>query len=110
MPCWGLIGAGVCGVAMTIPLPPRCPHPHTPPPPPPHTLGPCPCPLAGRIHMVQLRAGAHFFPCSITVLDQDGMEFLFGLDNLKRHQVRAGQAGGAGRGGGGQWTVGWWRG
>ena len=78
--------------------------------PPPHTLGPCPCPLAGRIHMVQLRAGAHFFPCSITVLDQDGMEFLFGLDNLKRHQVRAGQAGGAGRGGGGQWTVGWWRG
>lgn len=90
--------------------------------------------------MVQLRAGEHFFPVSITVLDQDGMEvgwvglgglgcacvcvtfgghgrtglaairrqpgvtrgyparphrpaplapqFLFGLDNLKRHQVR----------------------
>ncbi|PRW58158.1 DNA damage-inducible 1 [Chlorella sorokiniana] len=42
--------------------------------------------ILGRIHMVQLKAGASYFPFSITVLDQDGMEFLFGLDNLKRHQ------------------------
>lgn len=42
--------------------------------------------ILGRIHMVQLKAGSSFFPFSITVLDQDGMEFLFGLDNLKRHQ------------------------
>lgn len=42
--------------------------------------------ILGRIHMVQLKCGDHFFPCSITVLDQDGMEFLFGLENLKRHQ------------------------
>ncbi|KAL4423497.1 hypothetical protein ABPG77_003630 [Micractinium sp. CCAP 211/92] len=42
--------------------------------------------ILGRIHMAQLKCGDHFFPCSITVLDQDGMEFLFGLENLKRHQ------------------------
>lgn len=33
---------------------------------------------AGRVHMVQLQAGGHFFPVSITVLDNDSMEFLFG--------------------------------
>lgn len=42
--------------------------------------------ILGRVHMVPLKAGSQFFPVSITVLDQDGMDFLFGLDNLKRHQ------------------------
>jgi DNA damage-inducible protein 1 len=42
--------------------------------------------ILGRIHMAPLKAGNQFFPSSITVLEQDGMEFLFGLDNLKRHQ------------------------
>ena len=48
---------------------------------PPHTA-------AGRIHMAPLVAAGHHLPISITVLDQEGMDFLFGLDNLKRHQVR----------------------
>lgn len=37
--------------------------------------------------MAQARVGSNFFPLSITVLDQEGMDFLFGLDNLKRHHV-----------------------
>ncbi|KAI3433961.1 hypothetical protein D9Q98_003763 [Chlorella vulgaris] len=41
--------------------------------------------ILGRIHMAQARVGSNFFPLSITVLDQEGMDFLFGLDNLKRH-------------------------
>lgn len=45
---------------------------------------PCPtaCPLslpAGRIHMVQLKAGGAFLPVSITVLDQEGMVRAGGL-------------------------------
>jgi DNA damage-inducible protein 1 len=36
--------------------------------------------------MAPLKAGGEHIPVSITVLDQEGMDFLFGLDNLKRHQ------------------------
>jgi DNA damage-inducible protein 1 len=43
--------------------------------------------ILGRIHLVQMKMGSHFFPCSLTVLDQGGVEFLFGLDMLKRHQA-----------------------
>lgn len=42
--------------------------------------------ILGRIHMAPLKAGGQHIPVSISVLEQDGMEFLFGLDNLKRHQ------------------------
>lgn len=42
--------------------------------------------ILGRVHMAPLKAGGCHIPVSITVLDQEGMEFLFGLDNLKRHQ------------------------
>lgn len=54
----------------------------------------CPCaaactgPIANAhptvlpICSVQLKAGARYFPVSITVLDQDGMEFLFGLVSM----------------------------
>lgn len=59
-------------------------------------MGPGACMLllpAGRIHLAQVKVGPHFLPCSITVLDQEGMDFLFGLDNLKRHQVAGGRAG-----------------
>ena len=45
-------------------------------------------PILGRIHLAQLKIGGTFFNCSITVIDQDGMEFIFGLDMLRRHQVR----------------------
>lgn len=36
--------------------------------------------------MAPLKAGGQHIPVSITILDQEGMDFLFGLDNLKRHQ------------------------
>lgn len=42
--------------------------------------------ILGRVHLAPLKAGGHHIPISITVLDQDSMEFLFGLDNLKRHE------------------------
>ena len=42
--------------------------------------------ILGRVHMAPLKAGGEHIPISITVLDQEGMDFLFGLDNLKRHQ------------------------
>jgi DNA damage-inducible protein 1 len=43
--------------------------------------------IIGRIHMAQLKVGKSFFPITITVLDQDGMEFLIGLDSLKQWQA-----------------------
>ena len=42
--------------------------------------------ILGRIHMVPMQLGSIFIPISITILEDDGMEFLFGLDNLKRHR------------------------
>lgn len=42
--------------------------------------------ILGRVHMAPLLVKGQHIPVSITVLDQEGMDFLFGLDNLKRHQ------------------------
>ena len=44
-------------------------------------------PILGRVHMAPLRAGGHFFPVSITVMDQPGGAsggwwWLVGLGNL----------------------------
>lgn len=36
--------------------------------------------------MVQMKLGQSFFPVSITVLESNKMEFLFGLDTLKRYR------------------------
>ena len=36
--------------------------------------------------MASLKLGHVYLQCSFTVLDQDDMDFLFGLDMLKRHQ------------------------
>jgi DNA damage-inducible protein 1 len=43
--------------------------------------------ILGKIHAVQLQFGKSFFVCSFTVLDQNDMDFLFGLDLLRRHEA-----------------------
>ena len=42
--------------------------------------------ILGRVHQAPVKVGDVHIPCAITVLEQDGMEFLFGLDNLRRYQ------------------------
>eukprot|EP00591_Stephanopyxis_turris_P007299 CAMPEP_0195525842 /NCGR_PEP_ID=MMETSP0794_2-20130614/26498_1 /TAXON_ID=515487 /ORGANISM="Stephanopyxis turris, Strain CCMP 815" /LENGTH=480 /DNA_ID=CAMNT_0040656389 /DNA_START=51 /DNA_END=1493 /DNA_ORIENTATION=+ len=46
--------------------------------------------ILGRIHVAPLKIKGHFFPCSITVMDlgDKNMDFLFGLDMLKRHRCK----------------------
>jgi len=42
--------------------------------------------IIGRIHAAPLKVAGHHISTSITVLEQkDGPQFIFGLDNLKRH-------------------------
>lgn len=41
--------------------------------------------ILGRIHRVEFETLGHVIPCSLTVLEDNKVEFLFGLDNLKRH-------------------------
>lgn len=42
-----------------------------------------------RMHVsVGIQIGKNFYPCSFTVLDQPDLEFIFGLDMLRKHQVR----------------------
>jgi len=41
--------------------------------------------IIGRIHLTVMVIGKTHFPITITVLDQGGMEFLIGLDMLRRH-------------------------
>lgn len=41
--------------------------------------------IVGQIHNASLKIGGLFFPCSLTVLDTS-VDFLLGLDMLKRHQ------------------------
>ena len=42
--------------------------------------------ILGRIHLVDLKIGGSVFKCSLTVLEDNSVDFLFGLDNIKRHQ------------------------
>lgn len=42
--------------------------------------------IAGRIHIAQMKIGQQFIPISITVLESNDVDFLLGLDNLKRHR------------------------
>lgn len=43
--------------------------------------------IIGRIHMVQLQIENDFLITSFSVLEQQPMDVLLGLDMLKRHQV-----------------------
>ncbi|KAG7385665.1 cyanamide hydratase [Phytophthora pseudosyringae] len=42
--------------------------------------------IIGKVHMAPLKIGNEFYNCSFTILDQQSVDFLFGLDMLKRHQ------------------------
>jgi len=42
--------------------------------------------IIGRVHQAPIKVGSSHLTASITILEQDDMEFLFGLDMLKRHQ------------------------
>jgi len=42
--------------------------------------------ILGKIHAAQIEIGGLYFTTSITVLEDNKMEMLFGLDNLKRHK------------------------
>lgn len=42
--------------------------------------------ILGRIHVAPIKIGTIFYPCSFLVLDSPNMEFLFGLDMLRKHQ------------------------
>ncbi|CAE5960439.1 unnamed protein product [Arabidopsis arenosa] len=42
--------------------------------------------VLGRIHVAPIKIGNNFYPCSFVVLDSPNMEFLFGMDMLRKHQ------------------------
>ncbi|OAE29245.1 hypothetical protein AXG93_3825s1150 [Marchantia polymorpha subsp. ruderalis] len=39
-----------------------------------------------EVNSVPLKIGVNYYPCSFTVLDQPDLEFIFGLDMLRKHQ------------------------
>ena len=41
--------------------------------------------ILGRIHATKLEILGTNLTCSLTVLEDNKVDFLFGLDNLKRH-------------------------
>lgn len=44
--------------------------------------------VVGRVHIAPIRIGAHYYSSSFTIVENDGLEFLLGLDMLRKHQVR----------------------
>lgn len=47
--------------------------------------------IIGRIHMVQIQIENNFLTTSFSVLEEQPMDMLLGLDMLKRHQVSDGR-------------------
>lgn len=43
--------------------------------------------ILGRVHLVTLRIGNLYLDCSVTIIDQPEMDFLLGLDMLRRFQA-----------------------
>ena len=43
--------------------------------------------ILGRIHMGEMQIENDFLPTSFTILEEQKMDILLGLDMLKRHQV-----------------------
>lgn len=43
--------------------------------------------IIGRIHMVQIQIEKDFLTTSFSILEEQRMDMLLGLDMLKRHQV-----------------------
>jgi len=42
--------------------------------------------IIGRVHIAQMKFGNSVFPISITILENDDVDFLFGLDTLRRYR------------------------
>lgn len=43
--------------------------------------------ILGRVHVATIQIGNSFFSSSFSILADQNMDFLLGLDFLKRHQV-----------------------
>jgi len=45
------------------------------------------CKIVGRVHLAPLKIGDNHYNCTFTIIENNNMEFLLGLDMLKAHQA-----------------------